>query len=53
MSSIVLRDNDEIVRRMDSMKDQYLEAERKENKPDTVKYKSAYEALQWLINESE
>jgi len=53
VSSIVLRDNDEIVRRMDSVKDQYLEAERKEDKPDTMKYKSMYETFQWLINESE
>ena len=51
VSSIVLRDNDEIVRKMDEMKVKYFEAERKEDKESTVRYKSIFETLEWLINE--
>ena len=51
VSSIVLRTNDEIVRKMDEMKIKYLEAERKEDKEGTVRYKSIFETLEWLINE--
>ena len=51
VNSIVLRDNDEIVRKMDEMKLKYLEAERKEDQILVARYKSIFETLQWLINE--
>ena len=51
MNSIVLRNNEEIVRTFDSVKSKFLEAERKDDKESTVKYKAMTELFEWLINE--
>jgi hypothetical protein len=52
VSSIVLKSNDEIVRKLDDMKAKFLEAERKEDKDGTLFYKGIYQILEWLIDES-
>jgi len=48
--SIVIRPNDEIVRTMDLVRSQLLEAERKEDKDKTLKFKSMLGVFEWLIN---
>ena len=50
VNSIVIRPNEDIVRKMDEMKSKYLEAERKEQQSDTAKYKTVYEMFKWLIS---
>lgn len=52
VNSIVLRTNEEIVRTLDLCKAKHLEAERKEDKDNTLKYKSMFEMLEWLIDDS-
>lgn len=53
VNSIVLKSNDEIVRKMDSMKTKYLECERKGDKEQTVYYQAIYNTLNWLISADE
>jgi hypothetical protein len=50
VNSVVIRSNEDIVRAMDFAKSQYLEFERKEDKENTLKWKSTFEVFEWLID---
>lgn len=52
VNSIVIKSNEEIVRKLDAMKDKHLEAERKGDKEGTVYYGAIFKTLEWLIDES-
>lgn len=49
VNSIVIKSNEEIVRLLDSMKDKYLTADRTGQKEDAIRFKAAYETLEWLL----
>jgi hypothetical protein len=50
VNSVVIRSNEEIVRALDFARSRHLEAERLEQKEDTLRYKAQVEVLEWLIN---
>lgn len=52
VNSIVIRSNEDIVRKLDAMKDKHLESERKGDKEATSYYGAIYQTLEWLIDES-
>lgn len=51
--SIVLKSNEDIVRALDEARALFLEAERKELKDETIKYRAMRDVLEWLISETE
>ena len=52
VNSIVIKSNEEIVRKLDAMKDEFLKSERKGDKEAASYYGAIQQTLEWLIDES-